>query len=160
MVPTAVRCDSVMRTAHPSTDPTPSAVRINTRATKTAIPNKCGRPSSMNPTTAPNATPTSQPSVVAYAASRGADRGQSRRQRALPVSTDGKPRFKNQLSAAALAVACKRPEPPARRPAERRRERPIWAYPTGGSARVVAPVELVDAGQDLFGDTPAGRPDR
>jgi hypothetical protein len=40
MVPIAVRCDSVMRTAHPSTAPTPQAVRINTRATKTAIPSR------------------------------------------------------------------------------------------------------------------------
>lgn len=34
MLPIADRCDGVMRTAHPSTAPTPQAVRINTRAGK------------------------------------------------------------------------------------------------------------------------------
>jgi hypothetical protein len=40
-------------------------------------------------------------SAVAYAASMGAERGQSRCYRARVASTIGKPRSKNQLSAAA-----------------------------------------------------------
>src|SRR5271166_4668105 len=59
----------------------------------------------------------------------GADRGHSRRQRARLVSTDGKPRSKNQLSAAAL---------PPWRPGLRRSERSMRAHPSGAPVRLLA----------------------
>src|ERR1700687_4968547 len=46
-----------------------------------------------------------QASTVAHAANIGADRDQSRRHRPRVVSTDGRPRSKNQLSASAVTDA-------------------------------------------------------
>ncbi|KAY52809.1 pup deamidase/depupylase [Mycobacterium tuberculosis M1295] len=70
-----------------------------------------------------------QPSTTAQAANIGADRGHSRRHRPRMVSTEGRPRFKNQLSASTMAAA--------RAAGGRRTERLMPAYPSAGPCLIV-----------------------
>ncbi|CKS21631.1 Uncharacterised protein [Mycobacterium tuberculosis] len=185
-MPTVARCSSVIRTAQPSTDPTPQPVCSSTRPTTTAVRNSWIGPDSMTSDAAAKATamvataawprpldicdtnqPTReasgratassarithcavvgvalmktsppsvtkktamrQPSTTAQAANIGADRGHSRRHRPRMVSTEGRPRFKNQLSASTMAAA--------RAAGGRRTERLMPAYPSAGPCLIV-----------------------
>src|SRR6185312_10427192 len=82
---------------------------------------------------------------AAYAASMGADRVQSLRHRARRVSTDGKPRSKNQLSAAALDSAG--------RSGARPRSSSMRAHPTAATP----PVPAYRRGRFVVRSVPMGR---
>src|SRR5208337_1892772 len=64
--PTIAKCDSIMRTAHPTTEPTPKPVRISTTATTTA---SCGS-SEAPPVVAPTHTTTRTDAVAIPARAR------------------------------------------------------------------------------------------
>src|SRR5437660_303609 len=84
----------------------------------------------------------------------GADRGQSRRHRARRVSTEGKPRSKNQLSAAAPAVSRR----PVRRPVGCPSERSMPAHPSVETARAEAVARLNSAPRNAARNAPGNGP--
>ena len=78
----------------------------------------------------------------------GADRGQSRRHRARLVSTEGRPRSKNQLSAAEPAVS----RLPVRRADLWPSERSMPAHPSVETARAEAVARLISEPGDPTGN--------